>query len=215
MDMATTKPARRPRLPARLRVDDEIELRAFRPSDAPRLFAVVDANRDHLRPWMGWVDGTRSPKDLRRFISQSVSRRRQGIGLPMGIWYRGALVGTAGFNEIDWRDRKTEIGYWLASDLQGRGIVTRACQALIGLGFGRLGLNRIEIRAAPGNRRSRGIPNRLGFSQEGVLRESERVNDGYHSSVVYGLLRGDPAARRSRPRRRVHKPKARSRRGRN
>lgn len=195
-------------------MDDEIELRAFARRDTAALFAVAEANRDHLRPWMDWVDRTRSPKDLRAFIEGAISRRRRGIGLPMGIWYRGALVGTAGFNEIDWRDRKTEIGYWLAADHQGRGIVTRCCRALVRLGFDRLGLNRIEIRVAPANRRSRAVPRRLGFTQEGVLRESERVNAGYHSSVVYGLLRTDPAAKPARARRSVYKPGSRSRGGR-
>lgn len=187
-----------PALPARLRVDGEIELRAYTPRDARALFEVIDANRDHLRPWMGWVDTTRAPRDLRGFIGRAVSHRRRGTGLPMGIWYRGALVGTAGFNRIDWPDGKTEIGYWLARDLQGRGIVTRTCRALVRLAFDRLGLNRVEIQVAPENRRSRAVPRRLGFTQEGVLRESQRVNRGYQSTVVYGLLRSDPSARQAR-----------------
>ena len=49
-------------------------------------------------------------------------------------------------------------------------------------------LNRIEIRAAVGNARSRAIPERLGFKQEGTLREAERVGDAYLDAVVYSML---------------------------
>ena len=52
-------------------------------------------------------------------------------------------------------------------------------------------LNRVEIRAAPENRRSRAIPERLGFQREGVLRETERVGDRYLDEVVYGMIASD------------------------
>jgi ribosomal-protein-serine acetyltransferase len=55
-------------------------------------------------------------------------------------------------------------------------------------GFESMGLHRITIRAAPGNTRSRAIPERLGFVQEGVLREAGRVGEGYTDLVVYGVL---------------------------
>jgi ribosomal-protein-serine acetyltransferase len=66
--------------------------------------------------------------------------------------------------------------------------MTRAVKALIDHAFGELGLHRVEIRAAAENRRSRAIPERLGFEQEGILREAERVGERYQDLVVYGLL---------------------------
>jgi hypothetical protein len=43
---------------------------------------------------------------------------------------------------------------------------------------------RVEIRAAPANARSRAIPERPGFTQEGTLRQVERVGDRYLDNVV-------------------------------
>jgi ribosomal-protein-serine acetyltransferase len=96
-----------------------------------------------------------------------------------------------GFHAVSWRDRSAEIGYWLSADAQGRGILTRAAARLIDHAIAEWKLNRIEIRAAPDNARSRAVPERLGFVLEGTLREAERVGDRYVDSVVYSMLARD------------------------
>ena len=60
-----------------------------------------------------------------------------------------------------------------------------------------MGMHRVEIRAAPDNVRSRAIPERLGFSQEAVLRDAERFGDEYRDIILYAMLAPDWAARRS------------------
>jgi ribosomal-protein-serine acetyltransferase len=54
----------------------------------------------------------------------------------------------------------------------------------------------VEVRAAPENRRSRAIPERLGFREEGQLREAERVKGRYLDSVVYGMLASERTSSR-------------------
>lgn len=61
-------------------------------------------------------------------------------------------------------------------------------RAVVDYAFGRLGLHRVEIRCAADNHRSRAIPERLGFTQEGVLRESGYLNGRFVDMVVYGVL---------------------------
>jgi ribosomal-protein-serine acetyltransferase len=69
--------------------------------------------------------------------------------------------------------------------------MTEAVRALVAYAFEVWKLNRVEIRAAVANVRSRAIPERLGFKQEGVLRQAERIGDRFEDLVVYSMLAGE------------------------
>ena len=171
------------------KIDDETEIRLFTEQHADLLFAVVDENREHLREWLPWVDDTKTADDTRKFIRSSVEQFAANEGFAAGLWYRGELAGTIGFHRIDWMNRKAEIGYWVSAAFQGKGIVTRAARALVDYTFDDLGLNRMEIRCAEGNKKSRAIAERLGFRQEGILRQSALLYDHYVDMVIYGMLK--------------------------
>ena len=123
-----------------------------------------------------------------RFIRLTRQQIADNDGFQTAIVCDRRIVGAVGFHGVDWVHRTTSIGYWLDAGLQGRGIMTRAVRALVDHALRGWQLNRVEIRAAPDNRRSRAIPERLGFREEGVLRQAERVGDRYLDSVVYGML---------------------------
>jgi ribosomal-protein-serine acetyltransferase len=169
---------------------DDAFVRTFVPGDAEILYALVDANRDRLRPWMPWEETTRSPADTRAFIERSIAAEDDMDA--NGIWVGGELVGSIGMR-IDTVNGGGEIGYWVTGPFEGRGLVTRACRLFVEDGFGRLGLHRITIRAGVENVRSRAIPERLGFTYEGTMRESGRTGGGaYVDLAIYGLLEGEP-----------------------
>jgi len=161
------------------------EVRVLEPVDAAAVFALVDSERGRLREWMPWVDGATTPASTREFIERS--RSSQDDLEALGIRLDGVYAGGIGLR-VDGFRWDSEIGYWIGSAWEGRGLVTRACRALIGHAFTEIGVHRVTIRAAPRNRRSRAIPERLGFTQEGVLREAGKTSVGYEDLVVYGLL---------------------------
>jgi ribosomal-protein-serine acetyltransferase len=165
-----------------------LELRPLYLRDAKTLFPLVEGNRERLRRWLPWVDSNRSVLDSRIFILRVRAHARAGIGQSFGVWWKGYLVGTAGFVWIDATNRSAAIGYWLSREAEGHGLMTAAVKTLLRHGFRTLELNRIEIRVGVGNHRSRAIPERLGFRREGTLRQVERLADRYVDHAVYGLL---------------------------
>lgn len=169
-------------------VDRNIRLKMLEHRHADELYFLVDKNRSYLREWLPWVDGTRSPEDTKEFIRQALKQFARNNGFQSAIFYKEKLAGCIGVHEIDWNNRKTSIGYWLSSEYQGKGIMTKSCKAVIEYLFTEMKLNRIEIRAAEFNRKSRAIPERLGFTQEGMIRNDMWVYDHYVDHVVYGML---------------------------
>lgn len=169
-------------------VDVEVELRILEEWDAQALYGLIDSNRAYLRQWLPWVDYETSVEDSCRFVRRSLQHYLDNEGLTLGIRLRGQLVGVIGYHSINWPSRKGEIGYWLGAEFQGQGLMTRACRAMIGYVFKKLLLNRVTILCATGNRRSRAIPERLGFTQEGTLREAEWLYDHFVDLVVYSML---------------------------
>lgn len=130
-------------------------------------------------------------EDTRGFIQASLEQNARNDGFQCCIWYEGKLSGMIGLVHINWANRDTMIGYWLGPEFQGNGIMTRCCRKLIGYAFEELDLNRVEIRVAAENKRSRAIPERLGFVKEGVVREAEWLYDHFVDHVIYGMVRRD------------------------
>ncbi len=172
----------------RLPIDDELELRLLEERHAPEFFELTDQNRAQLRRWLAWADRESSPADSLSFIRGALYQFAEGNGFQAGIWYRGELAGALGLLYVNLHSRKTEIGYWLGGAYQGKGIMTRAVRVLVDYAFDELGLNRVEIRCARGNDRSRAVAERLGFKQDGALRDGEWLTDHFEDQLVFSML---------------------------
>lgn len=170
-----------------LSLSEVVDLRLFEDADATELQALIEANREHLARWMPWAAGQRL-EDSRRFIRRSRAQLTANDGLQAAIVIDNVIAGVIGFHAIDWSHRSTSIGYWLAEAAQGRGMMTEATRVSLEHAFRTWELHRVEIRVAPDNHRSAAIPNRLGFTIEGRLREVERLGERYVDNVVYSML---------------------------
>ena len=171
-----------------LSISTDLSLRVVRPSEAGALFSLVQKNRRHLRRWLPWVDQMQIPYDARRFLEASYAGYLQRGGFNFGIRYRGSLVGLIGFHGFDYANRVTSIGYWLAESHCGQGIMRQAVVACVEYAFQEREMNRLFIRSAPGNERSRRISEVLGFVYEGRQREAEWLHDQFVDLDVFSLL---------------------------
>jgi ribosomal-protein-serine acetyltransferase len=173
-------------------------LRLFEESDAESLYAVVEANRVHLARWLPWAE-EQTLEATRAFIRMGRKQLADNDGFQAAVFERERIIGSVGFHRVDWLNRSTGIGYWLAADAQHRGTMTLAVSALLDFAFEVWELNRVEIRAAVGNRRSRAIPERLGFRAEGTLRQAEFAGGRYLDHVVYSMLAEEWGSRTAVP----------------
>jgi ribosomal-protein-serine acetyltransferase len=170
-------------------------LRLLEERHARELYAVVDANRARLRNWLAWLDHTQRVEDVAVFIRSSLKSMAKGHGCVYGIFQDGKIAGVIDYHAMSRENRRVSIGYWLGEAWEGRGLMTRAVTALCNHAFGELGLNRVEIRAAVENLRSRAIPQRLGFREEGTLRQVLWLYDRFVDEVVHSVVAEEWAKR--------------------
>lgn len=170
------------------RIDENTELAIFEPRHAQELFTLIDQNREHLRPWLAWVDKTESVDDMRAFIKKQPQQLAEDGTIAVGIWHSGALAGLIGLHSIS--AKCMQIGYWLGKEYQGKGLVTSACKAMISYAFDELCINRLELQVQPKNDRSRAVAQRFGFTYEGTLRQKLMNADGNLGDLmIYSLLK--------------------------
>jgi len=100
-------------------------------------------------------------------------------------------VGTCGFHKWDKAHLHAEIGYDLAADCWGQGFMSEALRAVISGAFTRMKLNRIDAMVYIGNSRSIKLLQKLGFEQEGLLREYFYLNNTFFDHLFFGLLHYD------------------------
>ncbi len=175
----------------KIQIEEGLLLKSLELRDSEDLLPLVDSNRAYLREWLPWLDMTRTIDEMITFIDAAVRQQAAGLGFQAGIWHKEQLIGIIGYHHLEWANRSTCVGYWLAEAFQHKGFMTKACRALVEYAFEDWHLNRIEIRCAVGNLKSRAIPERLGFKSEGLLREAEWLYDHYVDHVVYGILSQD------------------------
>jgi len=122
-------------------------------------------------------------------IRHSLQELADGTGRHWAIAVQGRLAGIIGAGGIDRNARKVEIGYWLAKEYEGKGLMTRAGKALVAYLFETAALNRLDIRCDVRNTRSRALAERLGFMHEGTRRQADKIGGEFVDMHCFGLLR--------------------------
>lgn len=179
-------------------VSSDIELQLLTHEHTPALFKLIQDNRTLLERWQPEWNKIQNLEELKAYITFALDRFVKNNGFFAAIYFQGRLAGIISCNEIDWHCMNTNLGYWLGEEFHGRGIVTQCCQSLINYFFKELKINRIVIDPAVNNVKSRAIPEKLGFTQEGILRQRFYLHGEYVDCVVYALLAQEwPSAQES------------------
>ena len=172
-----------------IKVSGAIRLELTEETHAEPLLNLVNANRQHLKQWLPWVDHIQTLGDFSAYIIRCKQQHEEGTDVSFVIMMNDSAVGRIGIHHIKRQNSFGAIGYWLGEAFEGKGIITKSCIALINYCFTVLQLNRIELKCGVGNYRSAAIPERLNFTKEGVLRQAEWVNGKFIDLNLYSLLK--------------------------
>jgi ribosomal-protein-serine acetyltransferase len=118
-----------------IKIDDHLTLEPVDEKHARELFELVVKNRNYLKEWLPWVNNMQDIDFIEGFIRGSIKRNKDGSEYAFVIINEGKMVGRIGLYKIDGQNKIAEIGYWVAQDIQGKGIVTACCKSLINYGF--------------------------------------------------------------------------------
>ncbi len=172
-----------------INIDDKIRIELIEEKHTQSIFDMVNENRNHLRPWLPFVDRMQTVEFTKNFVNETMQRNKDGIEYAFVIFNNDKMVGRIGVYKIDHQNSIGEIGYWIVENSQGSGIVTKCCKGLIDFCFNDLKLNRIEIKCGTENLKSKTIPEKLNFTKEGVIRQGELLYDKFIDLILFSLLK--------------------------
>lgn len=170
------------------KIENDLELMIPQMHHAPEITALVRHNLDRLKKWMPWAVSDYSLETANEYIRRNLTCLAEGTGFSVAIVLNGRIAGMVGFHDVNEQSRTADIGYWITDEAEGRGLVTKSCRVFIGYLFDEVGLKRIQIKCNIDNVRSRAIPERLGFTFEGIEERAEYVDGKYGDWAVYAML---------------------------
>lgn len=171
------------------KVSNDISLRLSNVQDAEEVFKVIDSCRNYLKKWLTWVDLVKNAKDCRYSAYKAMHQYASNNGFQCNVIYKNKVVGRLGMHNIDWTEKSTSLGYWLAEKYQGRGIMTTCCKSFLNIIFNELKLNVVYVYVAKENKKSRAIPERLHFDQKGINKNIQMLSGKKIDYVRYIMTR--------------------------
>jgi ribosomal-protein-serine acetyltransferase len=169
---------------------DGLTLRLHQVYDAQRQYELVRKNFEGFRPFFRWANDSYSLDTEIVLAKRMLELYANGTRLCVSVWQDGQFAGSAAINP-DPESLDAQVGYWLDEDWRGKGIMSRTVKALMHYAFRLRGMQRFYLRAAEDNQPSRALAERLGMSQEAIMRGEDLINGRFVDHVLYSVLAGE------------------------
>jgi ribosomal-protein-alanine N-acetyltransferase len=185
---------------------ERVLLRPPRSSDARELREVRVANADHLKPWNPLPAPGTDPlalASIRADISRMRREWREDRAFAFLIAARGdsePIIGFLRLSEIVRRPfQNAYLGYWIAADRQGTGLMTDAVRLVLRFAFQEAGLHRVQAAVIPRNTGSRRVLAKAGFREEGLALRYLEIAGRWEDHVLHAITSEDWARQREVP----------------
>jgi RimJ/RimL family protein N-acetyltransferase len=169
-------------------------LRPYRGADAEAVLGAIDESREHLRPWVGWVDRYTTLDQTWAYCERCAAAWLARSDLSLGIFdsASGGLLGGAGLHHPDWNARIFEISCWLRASAAYRGYGAEALWLLADLAFSALDAAMIKLQCDARNGPTRRLADKCGYVFQGRVRDGYSAPDGQTVDLlVYSLSPDD------------------------
>ena len=178
----------------KLAIDNGLSLTAPQSKDAPLL--LTHLNEVEIYRHTCHIPYPYTEKDALDWISKTEQRPEEQTRKRLEWVIRNEndeLIGAIGFEGHHLRcgvyEYMDEIGYWLAKEEWGKGIMTDVVETVSQYGFQDLGLHRIEARVFESNKASARVLEKCGYLVEGVLKKAFFKDGSFLDAVLYARLR--------------------------
>jgi ribosomal-protein-alanine N-acetyltransferase len=169
---------------------ERLRLRPVLQSDVPEIFSTF-SDRDALKYY--GMEPLNTEEEANKLVEAFEKSFATGSAIRWGIVLKSddKLIGTCGFHNWSKSDRRTELGYELNRQYWHNGFMNESLKAILHYGFNGLEFNRIAATIRPENSASRALVEKLGFSQEALLKEYQKADDAFYDMYVYALLKSN------------------------
>lgn len=169
----------------RPQIDKDLKIRQLERGHTQEFFDLIQRNRSYLKQWLGWLDNIKTIEQLDDYVENTLKDISEERLFRAWIWHQNKIVGIVHLAEIDWKQGKAMVGYWVGREYSGKGLATRGAAAIIDFAFKNWQLKQIEIRCATGNIPSQRVAMKLGFQRTGHLQNNEWLYDRYVDHIVF------------------------------
>ena len=173
--------------------DGSVLLEPYRIGDVDRLYRAVRESIAELSVWMPWCHADYSIEESRAWVESQAEVWEKGTQYDFVITDAkdGSFLGGCGLSHIDQANQIANLGYWVRTSRTKEGVASAAARLLAQFGFKKLKLNRIEVKAAVGNKASQRVAEKIGAKREGILRNRMVVHDRVYDMVMFSLIPED------------------------
>jgi ribosomal-protein-serine acetyltransferase len=173
--------------------DGNILIRPFSDHDVEVVYEAVRESLDELGRWLSWCHPGYTRDETSAFILSRAGAWSAGQEFSFAITHArtGEFLGSVGLNQINPAYRMANLGYWIKTGQTKRGVATAATRLVARFGLLEVGLKRLEIIAAVGNRASQRTAEKAGAVREGVLRKRLWIKEQPHDAMLYSLVSED------------------------
>ncbi|WP_341356561.1 GNAT family N-acetyltransferase [Rossellomorea sp. y25] len=170
-------------------------IRPCMPGDGPDVFNAIQESRNELKQWLPFARKAQTLEEVEAGVRDSYAEfiKKTDIRLHIYLKDTDGFIGSTGFHRIDWDVPKVEIGYWLHTKHTKKGYIVEAVNALTHFALNELSCKRVEIRCDDRNAGSKRVPEKLGFTLEGIIRHDHLDENGTDArdTCVYSLIPAD------------------------